>query len=94
MSQAERYILLGIGSLISLGITAVICYLALTVTDTGERSILFGALIGTAGFGGGALFSMLGYRHGTGGPTVNVESPQAGGSVDVNANAAPAKVDQ
>ncbi len=78
MNQTERYILLAVGSVVSIGITSVICYLALTATDTAERSILFGALIGTAGFGGGAIFTLLGLQHrqGTGpGSTVTVPNP-------------------
>jgi hypothetical protein len=84
MSERERLLVLIVGAILSLGVTAIISFLAVTVTDTSERSILFGALIGTGAFGGGALFGLLGHRTGTGsgGPTVNVEAPST-----VNANA-------
>lgn len=76
MSERERLLVLVVGALLSLGVTIVISYLAVTVTDTSERSILFGALIGTGAFGGGALFGLLGHRTGTGaGPTTNVNAP-------------------
>jgi len=76
MSERERFFILAVGAMLALGITSVIGYLALTVTDTGERSILFGALIGTGAFGGGALFGLLGtQRSSAGASTVTI--PQA-----------------
>jgi hypothetical protein len=77
MSERERLLVLIVGAILSLGVTAIISFLAVTVTDTSERSILFGALIGTGAFGGGALFGLLGHRTGTGsgGPTTNIEAP-------------------
>ena len=81
----ERLILIGSGSLIATALTGTVCYaaiLSLGVGDGGLQNLLFGGIIGTGGFGGGALFAALGVQYaqnrGTGGgPTVNVETNTA-----------------
>lgn len=76
MSERERFFVLVVGSIIAVGVTAAIVFLAISATDVGERSILIGGLIGTGAFGGGALFSLLGVGGQKGaGTTVTVPQP-------------------
>lgn len=82
-----------VGAVYGGAIIAAVIYLAVFAAGEGERNLLLGILGG--GFGG-AVSKFLGNvptqrRQAGAGPTVNVESPQAGGQVDVNANAAPAR---
>ena len=86
MTERERFLVLSIGAVLSLLTTGVICYLAIVATESGERNLLLGGLVGTGAFGGGALFGLLGNHKGTGGPTTNVETT---GTVDVNATNTP-----
>ena len=63
MSARERMIVILAGVLLSLIVTGVVGYLAIVATDTSERSLLIGGLVGSAIFGGTPLFTLLGIGH-------------------------------
>ena len=60
MNERERMIVILGGIILALMITGTVCYAALTVPDKGD--LLYGGLIGTGAFGGGALLSALGLQ--------------------------------
>lgn len=84
MNQVERLLIISIAGIVSVGVTATVCYaalVALTLSEGGLQNLLFGGLIGTGAFGAGGLLTMITMRQsatgsatGSGGPTVNAEN--------------------
>lgn len=92
MNDRERFTIILVGALLAFLVTGAVVYLAVMATESGERNLLIGGLIGTGAFGGGALFALMGITHSKAGTTVNASPPSTinvDSAGDVNANAAP-----